>query len=152
MRCDLHVHSYYSGPCQSPAFLGPICRECYSQPEDVYAALKNRGMDFVTLTDHDSIEGCEALRRYRDFFVSVEATCRMPSGTQAHVGVYDITERQHIEIQRRRNDLIALLMYLTEHRLFFCVNHVFSALPGRAKKRISNGSRNIFPRWKRSTA
>ena len=37
----------------------------------------------------------------------------MPSGTQIHVGVYDITERQHIEIQRRRNDLIALLMYLT---------------------------------------
>ena len=131
MRCDLHVHSYFSGPCQSPAFLGPICRECYSDPIDVYAVLKQRGMDFVTLTDHDSIEGCEPLRRYPDFFVSVEATCRMPSGTQAHVGVYDITERQHVEIQRRRNDLIALLMYLTEHRLFFCVNHVFSALTGR---------------------
>jgi predicted metal-dependent phosphoesterase TrpH len=130
MRCDLHVHSYYSGPCSSPRFLGPICRECYSNPEDVYAILKQRGMNIVTLTDHDSIEGCEALRRYPDFFVSEEITCTMPSGTKAHVGVYDITDRQHIEIQRRRDDLVALLMYLTEHRLFFCVNHVFSAVTG----------------------
>jgi len=145
MRCDLHVHSYFSGPCQSPAFLGPICRECYSDPLEVYAVLKQRGMDFVTLTDHDSIEGCELLRRYPDFFVSVEATCRMPSGTQAHVGVYDITERQHLEIQRRRDDLVALLMYLTEHRLFFCVNHVFSALTGRREEEDFGWFEEYFP-------
>jgi hypothetical protein len=55
----------------------------------------------------------------------------MPSGTQAHVGVYDITERQHIEINRRRNDMVRLLAYLSEQRLFFTVNHVFSSLTGR---------------------
>ena len=55
----------------------------------------------------------------------------MPSGTQAHVGVYDITERQHIEINRRRNDMIRLLAYLSEQRLFFTINHVFSSLTGR---------------------
>jgi predicted metal-dependent phosphoesterase TrpH len=145
MRCDLHVHSYYSGPCQSPSFLGPICRECYSDPEDVYAILKERGMDLVTLTDHDSIEGCEPLRRHPDFFVSEEVTCRMPSGTQAHVGVYDITDRQHIEIQRRRDDLIALLMYLTELRLFFCVNHVFSSLTGRREEEDFEWFQEYFP-------
>ena len=88
-------------------------------------------MDLVTLTDHDSIGGAEELRRYPDFFVSEEATCTMPSGTEAHVGVYDITERQHIEINRRRTDMIRLLAYLSEQRLFFTVNHVFSSVTGR---------------------
>ena len=91
-------------------------------------------MSIVPLTDHDSIEGSEPLRRYPDFFLSEEVTVRMPSGTETHLGVYAITERNHLEIQRRRNDLIALLMYLTEQRLFFSVNQVFSGLTGRREE------------------
>jgi predicted metal-dependent phosphoesterase TrpH len=125
--------------------MGAICRECYSRPEELYATLKRRGMDLITLTDHDSIEGCEPLRRYPDFFVSVEATCRMPSGTRIHVGVYDITERQHIEVQRRRDDLIALLMYLTEHRVFYSLNHVFSILTGRREREDFEWFDEYFP-------
>src|SRR4029077_4299874 len=82
------------------------------------------------ITDHDSIDGAEALRRHRDFFLSEEVTVRMPSGTEMHMGVYGISERDHAEIQRRRNDFIALLMYLTERKLFFSVNHTFSGLTG----------------------
>jgi len=37
-------------------------------------------------------------------------------------------ERDHIEIQRRRKDFVALLMYLHERKLFFSANHVFSGL------------------------
>jgi predicted metal-dependent phosphoesterase TrpH len=132
MKCDLHVHSLHSGHCNIP-FFKRFCRESYSDPEQVYHTLKGRGMDLVTLTDHDSIDGCQGLRRYPDFFMSEEVTCRMPSGTFAHVGVYDLSERQHIEIQRRRNDLPALLAYLSEARLFFAVNHVFSALTGKRR-------------------
>jgi predicted metal-dependent phosphoesterase TrpH len=88
-------------------------------------------MDLVTLTDHDSISGAEDLRHHRDFFISEEVTCQMPSGTEAHVGVYDLTERQHTEISRRRKDLIRLLAYLSEQQLFFTINHVFSGLTGR---------------------
>src|SRR5262249_49117592 len=80
---------------------------------------------------HDSIDALETLRRYPDFFLSEEVTARMPSGTEMHLGVYGITERDHTEIQRRRADFIALLMYLTEKKLFFSVNHVFSGLTGR---------------------
>ncbi|HEV2289880.1 MAG TPA: PHP-associated domain-containing protein [Candidatus Acidoferrales bacterium] len=54
----------------------------------------------------------------------------MPSGTIAHIGVFDITEKQHIQVQQRRGDLVALLMYLTERRILFSVNHVFSGLTG----------------------
>jgi predicted metal-dependent phosphoesterase TrpH len=130
MRCDLHVHSTGSGMCNTPG-LSRICKESYNEPSEVYARSKRLGMSIVTLTDHDSIDSAEALRRHADFFLSEEATVRMPSGTEAHLGVYGISEKDHLEIQRRRNDFISLLMYLTERKLFFSVNHVFSGLTGR---------------------
>jgi predicted metal-dependent phosphoesterase TrpH len=111
--------------------LNRICRESYNDPAEVYERLKRLGMSIVTITDHDSIDAVEALRRYPDFFLSEEVTVTMPSGTLLHLGVYGIGERDHAEIQRRRNDFIALLMYLTERKLFFSVNHVFSGLTGR---------------------
>jgi predicted metal-dependent phosphoesterase TrpH len=130
MRCDLHVHSIASGMCDTPV-LNRICRESYNQPAEVYTRLKQLGMSIVTLTDHDSIEAGEALRKHPDFFLSEEVTVQMPGGTQMHLGVYGITERDHAEMQRRRKDFISLVMYLTERKLFFSVNHVFSGLTGR---------------------
>ena len=129
MRCDLHVHSTGSGMCNTPG-LTRLCKESYNEPADVYARCKQLGMSVVTITDHDSIDGAEVLRKHNDFFLSEEVTVTMPSCTQMHLGVYGISERDHIEIQRRRTDFIALLMYLTERKLFFSVNHVFSGLTG----------------------
>jgi predicted metal-dependent phosphoesterase TrpH len=111
--------------------LNRICRESYNDPTAVYNRLKRLGMSIVTLTDHDSIDGAEALRLHPDFFLSEEVTVCMPSGNEMHLGVYGITERDHVEIQRRRNDFVALHMYLAERKLFFSVNHVFSGLTGR---------------------
>ena len=116
--------------CSTPG-LTRICLESYNQPEEVYRRCKQRGMSLVTVTDHDSIEAAAALRKHPDFFLGEEVTVRMPSGTEMHLGVYGISEKDHAEIQRRRNDFITLLMYLTERKLFFTVNHVFSGLTGR---------------------
>lgn len=111
--------------------LGRFCRECYSEPQALYERLKQRGLDLVTVTDHDSIEAAESLRSHPDFFLSEEVTCRTPSGTEIHAGVYDITERQHVEIQRRKDDLPRLAAFLGEQGVFFSINHIFSALTGR---------------------
>ncbi len=116
--------------CQVPV-LRRWCRECYALPDQAYEILKRRGMDLVTLTDHDSIGAAGTLGRHPDFFLSEEVTCRMPSGTEIHMGVYDITERQHFEMACRRDDFFRLLGYLSEQRLFFSINHVFSHLTGR---------------------
>jgi predicted metal-dependent phosphoesterase TrpH len=133
MRCDLHVHSVGSGRCSTPG-LSRICKESYNEATDVYDRCKSLGMTIVTLTDHDSIDAAESLRKNRDFFLSEEVTVRMPSGTEMHLGVYAITEKDHTEIQRRRGDFIALLMYLTERKIFFSVNHVFSGLTGHREQ------------------
>jgi predicted metal-dependent phosphoesterase TrpH len=140
----MHVHSYFSGRCTTP-FVRHFCRESYSDPEGVYALLERRGMSLFTLTDHDSIEGSEKLRRHANFFLSEELTCRMPSGTEVHIGVYDISERQHVQLQQRRDNLVALLMYLTERRLLFSINHVFSSVTGKRAREDFEWFRDYFP-------
>ncbi|HKE07163.1 MAG TPA: PHP domain-containing protein [Candidatus Acidoferrum sp.] len=116
--------------CDTPG-LSRICKESYNDPAEVYRRCKRLGMSIVTLTDHDSIDAAEVLRKHPDFFLSEEVTVSLPTGTTMHLGVYGITERDHAEIQRRRNDFIALLMYLTERKIFFSANHIFSSLTGR---------------------
>jgi len=144
MKCDLHVHTVHSGMCTVP-LLNRICRESYSSAQHVYETLKRRGMDLVTVTDHDSIDAAEILRRHPDFFLSEEVSCRTPRGTKLHVGVYDIAERDHIQLQRRRDDLPALTAYLDERRLLFSVNHIFSSLTGRRTESDFNDFAARFP-------
>jgi hypothetical protein len=102
-------------------------------------------MSAVTVTDHDSVDAAEVLRKHPDFFLSEEVTVRMPSGTEMHLGVYGISEKDHAEIQRRRNDFIALLMYLTERKLFFTVNHIFSGLTGQRHEEDFNWLASYVP-------
>ncbi|HET8549396.1 MAG TPA: PHP-associated domain-containing protein [Bryobacteraceae bacterium] len=130
MRCDLHVHTRHSGMCTVPV-ASAFCRESYTEPRAVYERLKRVGMDLVTITDHDSIDAAEELRSRPDFFLSVEASCTMPSGLPVHIGIYDITDRQYLRIDRLRSDFFSLIEYLNEHRVLFSINHAFSKLTGR---------------------
>ena len=81
--------------CSTPG-LSRVCRESYNEPQEVYDQLKRLGMSMVTVTDHDSIDAAEVLRKNPDFFLSEEVTVRLPSGTEMHLGVYGITERDHV--------------------------------------------------------
>jgi predicted metal-dependent phosphoesterase TrpH len=144
MRCDLHVHTLHSGMCTVP-LLDRICRESYNDPDEVYDLLKRRGMDLVTVTDHDSIDAAERLRHHPDFFLSEEVSCRLPSSRRLHIGVYGIEERDHIQLQRRRDDFPAFLAYLDERRLLFSVNHAFSGLTGRRAAEDFDDFAALFP-------
>ena len=115
--------------CTIP-LLRRVCRESYNEPLEVYEKLKRLGMDLVTITDHDSIGAVESLRSRPDFFLSEEVTCHLPSGGELHVGVYDIADRDHIELQRRRDDFESFRAYLEERDLFYSANHIFSSLTG----------------------
>src|SRR5687768_18568691 len=76
-KADLHCHSRYS---VFKYFRKANTRDCYNEPEEVYATAKERGMAYVTLTDHDSIDGClYMLNKYpdlTDFFKIGRASCR----------------------------------------------------------------------------
>lgn len=130
MRADLHVHSRHSGRASLP-LLGRVAQECYAEPRAVYDEALRRGMDLVTLTDHDSIEGALEIAALPGTFMGEEVTCALPGGRELHLGVFDFHERQHHEIARRRHDAEALFAYLAEQRLPVVTNHLFSALTGR---------------------
>jgi hypothetical protein len=110
-------------------------RDCYSPPEDVYRTAKARGMDLVTLTDHDSIEGClELLDRHPDgdVFVSEEVSCRLPSGDiEVHLGVYGTSEALHAAIQPIRGNVFEVCAALREAGVFFSLNHLLHFYRGQ---------------------
>ncbi len=126
-RADLHVHSYFSGTARHLRLLR--CRDSYSSPLAIYRTAKRRGMDLVTITDHDSIDGClELLSRcpVKDFIIGEEVSAYLPDFQhQIHIGVYDITESQHNDIQKLRGDVRELTGYLRAQRIVFALNHFF---------------------------
>jgi predicted metal-dependent phosphoesterase TrpH len=126
-RADLHVHSYHSTQSGNLRFLRS--RDCYSSPRDAYRVAKSRGMDVVTITDHDSIDGwrelMDAYPDADDILPGEEVSCRLPDGDiEVHFGVYGISERLHAEIQPLRRNVFDVIARLRESRTFFALNHL----------------------------
>jgi hypothetical protein len=127
LKADLHVHSWHSTENGDLPFLKS--RDCYSDPVDVYRTAKARGMDIVTITDHDSINGClELLSRMPDvddFVIGEEVSCRIPEGDiEVHLGVYGMTEALHLDIQPLRRNAFDVIARLREAQVFFSLNHL----------------------------
>src|SRR5947209_443754 len=126
-RADLHCHTRFS---IFKYFRRANTRDCYNAPEDVYRIAKQRGMSFVTFTDHDSIDGALYLLNknpdLNDFFIGEEVETYFPeTGQRIHVGVWGLDEEQHREIQRLRRNIRELVPYLKSVRMIFGVNHLF---------------------------
>lgn len=126
-RADLHCHSRFS---VFKYFKRANTRDCYNAPEDVYRIAKERGMSFVTLTDHDSIDGALYLLNkdpdMTDFFIGEEVETYFPeTGQRIHIGVWGLNEEQHREIQRLRRNIRELVPYMKQERLVFGINHLF---------------------------
>jgi len=139
-KADLHCHSVYS---TFKYFRIANTRDSYNRPEDVYRLAKQRGMDFVTLTDHDSIDGCLYLLdkhpELDDFFISEEVETWFPDTRQRiHINVFGIDERQHAEIQRRRDNIYDLHAYVSEEKILASANHMFQ------NYRMRNSPRQYF--------
>jgi len=126
-RADLHCHSRFS---IWKYFRRANTRDCYNAPEDVYRIAKERGMSFVTLTDHDSIDGAlYFLNKYpdtKDFFIGEEIETYFPeTGQRIHVGAWGITEAQHREVSRLRKNIRELVPYMKSEKMLFGINHLF---------------------------
>ena len=126
-RVDLHCHSTFSD--EYIRWLPGLLFHPLLEPWELYDLAKARGMDFVTITDHDTIDGCTALLDRRgplpDFIVGEEVSVTFPEdGTIVHVNVYDIDEIQHAEIQRLRGDIHDFVKYVSSIDKLFVLNHM----------------------------
>ena len=130
MKLDGHVHTYYSG--YSTIYpVHRILKESYNTPEGLYRRAKARGMDLVTITDHDSIDGVLTIAHHSDVIVGCEVTAIFPEdGTNCHINVLGITEQQHRDIQELRQNVNELMPYLKEQNIFCTLNHLASTSAG----------------------
>src|SRR4051794_18793133 len=99
-RVDMHCHSTASQLSKLGVQRALGLPECATPPEEVYRLAKARGMDFVTITDHDTIDGALAIADRPDVFVSEELTAWFRGERQVvHVLCYGITSEDHARLQ-----------------------------------------------------
>src|SRR5438874_2303216 len=69
-KCDLHIHSRFSARSEEWLFRRFDFPDSYSDPRELHRQLLEREMDFVTITDHDTIDGCLEIRDLPNTFIS----------------------------------------------------------------------------------
>src|SRR5262249_23733673 len=118
VRCDLHVHSSYSTDSGNFALRKARLGESYTDPQRVYRLCKRRGMQLVTISDHNTLEGALRIADRDDTFLSVEVTTRFAGDElPLHVLVWNLTEEDHRDLQPYRPSVDELVAFLRERRL-----------------------------------
>ena len=103
-------------------------QESYTPPEESYRMAKKAGMDFVTLTDHETIDGALTFLHDPDFFIGEEVSTFFPEdGNQVDVLVYRLDVKVHCEAQSRRRNVYDLVDYLREAGVAHVLAHLRDA-------------------------
>jgi glycosyltransferase involved in cell wall biosynthesis/predicted metal-dependent phosphoesterase TrpH len=122
--------------------------ECATPPEEVYALAKRRGMDFVTITDHDTIDGVLQIDGHSDVFVSEELTASFRGEPQTvHVLCYGIDGGDHEWLQAHSGDVELCAAYMYERDIACALAHpyynVAAPLSARHRRRLAD----LFDVW-----
>ncbi|MFP4531903.1 MAG: glycosyltransferase [Desulfobacterales bacterium] len=126
LKIDLHVHSQSSRRPSQWVLQKLNCPESFTNPFKLYEIAKARGMDFVTITDHNTLAGALEIAHLRDTFVSEEITTYFPEDNcKLHVLALNITEAQHEDITRLRKNVYELAGYLNKTGIVHILAHPF---------------------------
>jgi len=147
-RVDMHCHSTASQESKLGVQRAVGLPECATPPEEVYALAKRRGMDFVTITDHDTIAGVLQISDRPDVFVSEELTAHFRGEPQAvHVLCYGISPEDHEWLQAHRQDVEICAAYMYEREIVCALAHPYytvgAPLLARHRRRLAE----LFPIW-----
>src|SRR6202035_2050583 len=131
-KCDLHIHSRHSLRSEEWLFRRFDFPDSYSDPRELHRQLIERGMDFVTITDHDTIEGCLQIRDLPKTFISEQVTTYFPQDPcKIHILVWGITEKQHDDIVIIRDNIFSLQRYLQSGKIAHAVAHPLYSVNGK---------------------
>jgi glycosyltransferase involved in cell wall biosynthesis/predicted metal-dependent phosphoesterase TrpH len=149
-RVDMHCHSTASQVSKLGVQRAAGLPECATPPEEIYALAKRRGMDFVTITDHDTIDGAMQIADRPDVFVSEELTAhfRGEPAMAVHVLCYDITPDDHVWLQANAHDVELCAAYMYERDIACALAHPYyivgaTPLTARHRRRLSE----LFGVW-----
>ena len=135
-RCDLHIHSRYSARSEEWLFRRFDFPDSYSDPKTLYEQLLGHGMDHVTITDHDTIEGCLQIADLPRTFISEQVTTYFPhNACKLHILVWGISEQQHRDIEAIRDNIFELQRYLQTAQITHAVAHPLYSVNGKLETR-----------------
>lgn len=134
-RADLHVHSKFSDR-PSEWFLRRIgAPESFVEPRDIYQRACARGMDFVTITDHNKIAGALEIAHLPGTFISCELTTYFPEDrVKLHLLVYNISEQQFAELSYLRPNLYELKDYIDQQGILHSLAHPLFRVDNRLRR------------------
>src|SRR2546423_9526837 len=131
-RCDLHLHSRFSDRSEDWIFRRFDFPDSYTDPKAIYTQARSAGMDFITITDHDTIEGCLAIARFKDTFISEQVTTYFPQDPcKVNLLVWGLSETQHAEISRLRESIFDLQAFLQRESITHAVAHPLYSINGK---------------------
>ena len=144
----MHCHSTASHESRLGVQRAVGLPECATPPHEVYELAKRRGMDFVTITDHDTIAGVMQLADHHDVFISEELTAHFRGEPQAvHVLCYGITCEDHEWLQAHSGDVELCAAYMLERDIVCALAHpyytVAAPLSARHRRRLAE----LFGVW-----
>jgi predicted metal-dependent phosphoesterase TrpH len=147
-RADLHCHSSASEVSRLGVQRAMGLPECATPPEEVYALAKRRGMDFVTITDHDTIDGVLQIADRSDVFVSEELTAHFRGEPQAvHVLCYGIAPDHHEWLQTHSHDVERCAEYMHERGIVCALAHPYYTVAAQLTPRHRRRLVELFAIW-----
>lgn len=121
---DLHVHSKHSDRPSEWLLRRIGSPECFVEPMHVYKTAVARGLNFVTISDHNKIEGALEIAHMPNTFISNEVTTYFPeNGAKMHILVCGITEEQFRDIQLIRENIYEFRDYCFANNIVYSVAH-----------------------------
>src|SRR5437868_12843271 len=133
-RCDLHIHSRHSARSEEWLFRRFDFPDSYSDPKQLYEQLRKRGMDYVTITDHDSIDGCLEIAYLPRTFISEQITTYFPHDScKLHILLWGISEQQHPVIESVRENIFDLQRYLQTAQIDHAVADPLYSVNGKVE-------------------
>ena len=131
-RADLHVHSRYSDTSGNAGIRALRSAESFTDPIELYHAQRARGMDFVTITDHNTLAGSLAIAHLPGTFLSAELDSWFPEdGVRVHVVALGIDEQTFAAANQARENVHDLVACLREAGVAHYLAHPLFDMSGK---------------------
>jgi predicted metal-dependent phosphoesterase TrpH len=105
-------------------------------------------MDFVTITDQDSIDGCLEIAHLPGTFVSVKLTARLDDADQTvQILCFGITPEDHDCLQVHSHSVRALAAYLDDRGIATALAHPFKTITAPLTPEQRHVLATLFPIW-----
>jgi glycosyltransferase involved in cell wall biosynthesis len=100
------------------------CPESYTSPMYIYETARKKEMDYVTISDHNSINGALEIAHLPGTFISTEITTYLPGeGSKLHTVALDINEDIFDDLMHLRTNIYDLVGYLQQHNIVHYIAH-----------------------------